>query len=260
MKIAYLVLAHTNPRLLARTIQRLSSEDVRFYIHVDRKADQSLFESIRGENVLFCESRVRVYWGDFSQVEAILVLLRTAMGNWDPDYCVLISGSDYPLRSGRYIQRFLEENTGSEFINLIKVPAPGKPLSRVNTLRSRRSKPLLHFLTRMLAKFSLMGRDYRKHLSGMEPYSGSTWWALSSAACAYVLNFVQGNERFVRFFESMFASDEAFFHTILGNSYLRSRVRRNLHLEDWSEGGSHPATIGIQHLRYFNNRDGKAWV
>jgi len=131
MKIAYLVLAHTNPRLLARTIQRLSSEDVRFYIHVDRKADQSLFESIRGENVLFCESRVRVYWGDFSQVEAILVLLRTAMGNWDPDYCVLISGSDYPLRSGRYIQRFLEENTGSEFINLIKVPAPGKPLSRV---------------------------------------------------------------------------------------------------------------------------------
>jgi hypothetical protein len=58
----------------------------------------------------------------------------------------------------------------------------------------------------------------------------------------------------------MFAADEAFFHTILGNSYLRSRIRRNLHFEDWSEEGSHPATIGIQHLRYFSNRDGKAWV
>lgn len=260
MKIAYLVLAHNNPRLLARTIERLSTRDVRFFIHVDRKADLCAFENIHRENVLFCEPRVRVYWGDFSQVEAILVLLRTAMADWDPGYFVLISGTDYPLRSGVYIQNFLEQNEGTEFLNLTEVPAPGKPLSRINNLRCPRRRPFLHLVTRILAKAGLVSRDYRKHLSGLDPYSGGTWWALSQVACTYVLEFVKANAQFVRFFENMFAADEAFFHTILGNSYLRPRIRRNLHYEDWSQQGPHPAMISREHLQFFHNSDGKAWV
>jgi hypothetical protein len=247
MKIAYLILAHNNPRVLTRAIAQLSTDDCAFFIHIDRKSNIDDFSAIQGQNIYYCDHRVPVYWGDFSQVEAILTLLRTAQKH-QPDYYLLISGSDYPLRSGRYIHDFLEANRGLEFINLVKVPAPGKPLSRINTLRYPRSKPVRHLVSRALAKIGLAQRNCAEFLGGVEPYSGGTWWCLTSEACQYVLDFVDRNRGFVRFFEDMFAPDEAFFHTILANSRFRSKIRRNLHYEDWSEQGSHPAFIEEKHV------------
>src|SRR6266849_4959643 len=57
------------------------------------------------------------------------------------EYFVFLQGSDYPLRSGTYIQRFLEGNRGCKFISLVKMPAPGYPLSKINKLRYPSDKP-----------------------------------------------------------------------------------------------------------------------
>ena len=110
MKIAYLMLVHRNPRLLKRAIGMLSSEDCAFFIHIDRKANIREFSGIDGDNVFFSGQRIPVYWGEFSQVEATMLLIRQALVGYPAyDYFVLLHGSDYPLRSSRYIQRFLEE-------------------------------------------------------------------------------------------------------------------------------------------------------
>jgi len=257
MNVAYLVLAHNNPGVLERAIATLSLEECDFFIHIDRKSDLSQFSAIRGENVHFSENRLPLYWGEFSLVRATLLLLRSALASRrTPDYCVLMSGTDFPLRSGKYVQEFLAANQlaaneGSEFINVVKVPAPGKPLSRINTLRFPRSQPVRHLAGRAWAKLGLPGRDYRNYLGTLEPYSGSQWWALSREACEYILEFIERNPRFVRFFENVFAADEAFFHTILANSPFQSRIRRNLVYEDWSAEGAHPAMIGERHVAFF---------
>jgi Core-2/I-Branching enzyme len=257
VKIAYLILAHNNPGVLGRAIRRLSTNDCGFFIHIDKKSDIAEFSSIRGGNVHFCRDRVPVYWGDFSQIQAILRLLRTALEETQlqPDYYVLMSGSDYPLRTSKYIQGFLEENFGVEFMNLVKVPAPGKPLSRINTLWVPSSRPVRQFVMRALGRVGLAQRDYRRHIGDLQPYSGSEWWALTREACQYLLDFVEKTPRFVRFFENVFAADEAFFQTILGNSSFRARIRRNLHYEDWSATGSHPSMITAQHLDRFGEHN-----
>lgn len=256
IKIAYLILAHNNPLVLKRAIGTLSCEDCEFFIHIDKKSSMADFSGIGGENVHFCETRLPVYWGEFSQVQAILLLLRTALGSsQNSDYCVLISGSDYPLRSGRYIHAFLAANQLVEFMNFVKVPAPGKPLSRINTLRFQSNQPVRRFVARALAKLGLAQRDYRKYLGNIEAYSGSTWWALTRDACQYILEFVEQNYQFVKYFEDVFAADEAFFHTILGNSPFKSRIRRNLVYEDWSASVAHPAMINHRHIAFFEEQD-----
>jgi hypothetical protein len=260
VNVAYLVLCHTNPQVIKRTIRALSSDACAFFIHLDLKSDIERFSCIKGENVFFSQERLRVYWGEFSQTEAIALLIRQALES--PryyDYLVLLSGSEYPLRSSAYIHEFLEINGGSEFISLVKMPALGKPLSRICTVRYPSDRPVRRFAGRALAKLGFAQRDYRKHLGGCEPYSGSTWWALSREACDYILRFMASNTVVERYFRNTFASDEAFFHTILGNSPFRPTIRRNLLYEDWSTGGPSPVTLKEAHLRRFTSHE-KVWL
>ena len=155
MKLAYLVFAYKNPQLLERAIVRLSCKDSAFFIHIDQKSNIQEFSRIRGENILFIEERIPVYWGEFSGVQAILLLMRQALKNWGCDYLILLSGSEYLLRSHRYIHSFLEKNQGSEFIAMAKMPSPGKPISRVNTVRFESDKPVRRLTWRVLAKMGL---------------------------------------------------------------------------------------------------------
>jgi hypothetical protein len=195
-----------------------------------------------------------VYWAEFSGIQAILVLLRQALQSPKAyDYFVLLSGSEYPIRSRLYIEGFLERNRGFEFINIVKMPneAAGKPISRLNTLRFQSIKPYRRFATRVMAKMGLAQRDYKKYLGSLEPYAGNTWWALSKDACKYIVEFVERNPRVGEFFQNVFAPEETFFHTILGNSPFRGRVRRNLVYEDWSAQGAHPEMIGDRHIQFF---------
>lgn len=260
MNVAYLVLAHNDARLLRRMVETLSCRDCAFFIHIDQKSDLRDFGEIRGPNVFFCDTRVPVYWGGFSIVDATLLLLRQAMSQpKDYDYVLLLSGSHYPLRSREYIHRFLEKSRVSEFISMVKIPnkACGMPLSKITRLWFEPDKPVRRFATRSLAKLGLAQRDYRKHLGELEPYGGSQWWALTRQACQYILEFVQSNEHVEKFFRNAPTSDETFFHTILGNSPFRLRARRGLTYTDWSAGPNHPSVISEQHLAVFEAQE---WV
>lgn len=256
MKIAYLIFAYKNPKLIKKEIEQLSSENCGFFIHIDQKSDLSEFSEIKGHNIAFSDVRIPVYWAEFSGIEAILVLIKRALIDQQGyDYLVLLSGSDYPLRSAVYIESFFERNRGAEFMSVTRLPAPGKPISRLNTLRYPSAQPLRRFLFKGFAKLGLAQRDHQQYLGPMTPYGGNTWWSLSRAACEYILNFIAENPRAVTFFRNVFAPEELFFHTILGNSVFKPNLRRNLLYEDWSTPGAHPATITAQHIAKFESSD-----
>ena len=257
LKVAYLVFAYKNPQVLKRAMARLSSEDCSFFVHIDQKSDMDQFSSIKGENIFFSDRRIPVYWAEFSGIDAIFLLIRQALERHEHyDYFVLLSGSEYPLRSGRYIHAFLEENRDLEFISMVKMPAPGKPISRINTLRFPSDKPIRRFAFRALAKVGLANRDYRKYLEGLEPYSGITWWALSRNACEYIVRFMEENAHVEKYFRYTHAPEESFFHTILGNSAFRTRARGNLLYEDWPPIGARgPAMITDRHIAFFEAQD-----
>jgi hypothetical protein len=261
MKIAYLILAHNTPNHLHRLIRSLSSPDCDFFIHVDKKSDFSLIE---GNNIYFVDNRISVYWGDFSQIRAIVILMNQALNtNQNYGYFVLLSGSDYPLRSSIYIHDFLEAHRNTEFINMVKMPCAevNKPLSRLRLYKVESDHTIRNQIFETMRKSlhkigldSILERDYKKYLGDLEPYGGSQWWALTKNACDYIINFIDKKPRIVDFFTNTMCPDEMFFQTILGNSQFRQMVKRNLTYTDWSTGGSNPATIEHRHIRFFKDQ------
>lgn len=254
------MLVHRNPRLLQRAIATLAAADSSFFIHVDRKANIGEFSSVQGKNIFFSEKPIAIYWGEFCLVDATLMLIRQALERSERyDYFVLLSGSDYPLRSGNYINAFVEENRGFEFMNLVRMPAPGYSLSKINKLRYPSDKPVRRFALRALAKVGLAERDFKKTLGALEPYSGSQWWTLSRDACEFIVDYTKSNPHIEVYFQNAFTSDEMFFHTILGNSPFRPRIRRNLVYVNWPGGGNHPAMITDKDVTFFEAQQ-NVWI
>ena len=257
MKIAYLILAHHMPRHVNRLCKALSSNASRVFVHWDKKAGREIsIEPDEGFTTLL-QQRIPVYWGDFSMVEAELMLLKAAHESAVGfDRFILMSGSDYPLRSQSYINQFFCNNKDTEFIDLHRMPAEqkGKPISRLTRykLRSSDSRLVNEIKQFMIRKKLLPGyRDYKVVFEGMYPYAGSAWWALSREAATYVLDFVAERSRFVNYYKHTEIPDESFFHTILGNSEFRSNIKKSLTYTDWSAGGLHPSAMTEEHIRRF---------
>lgn len=260
MKIAYLILAHNTPNHIKRLCKSLSSDSSHFFIHLDKKANEKEFVAIQESNVTFVNDRIPVFWGDFSQVDAILTLLKKAFFNDTKfDRFVLLSGSDFPLRTAAYIESFFHNNRLNEYINLVEMPADefGKPISRLTTYRLRSADgKYINGIKKILMYSGVLPRkrDYKKYMTNLVPYGGSTWWGLTHEAVGYILNFTNERPDIVNFFKNTVCPDESFFQTILGNSSLKLRIKGNLTYTDWSAGGPSPANISEKHLSIFTSK------
>ena len=256
MKIAYLILAHDNPSHLRRLVGAITSPSSVCFIHIDIKSNIMDFLPIASENVILIDKRLAVYWGDFSMVEATLILIRAALADSRHfDRLVLLSGTDYPLRSVSYIESFFRCYPSDEFINLVQMPAEakGKPLERLTHHWPRPQAPLVAKLFRRIIRRLGIGpisryRAYKRYLGHLVPYAGDQWWALSRAACQHIQTFVEQEPRLVRFFKNTFCPDEMFFQIILGNSSFMSTIRRNVTYADWFSEDRQPAWISEKHL------------
>lgn len=257
MKLAYLILAHNNPKHFARLVRAISGDGNHIFVHIDRKSDMTPFMLQEGQ-ATYTPHRIPVYWGDYTQVEAMLELMRLALSQQQGfDYLVLLSGADYPLQPQSYIHEFFVRNKGQEFIQVVEMPCDeaGKPISRLTRYHLRNSvPPAYNAWLKLKFKLGLMSRerDYRQVLREYKPYAGSTWWALTEAACRHILDFVDGHPDIVEFFKNTHCPDESLFHTILGNSPFKANIRYSLTYTDWSAGGANPAPISERHLDFFS--------
>jgi len=254
MKIAYLILAQDNPQHCKQLIRALGSPDSTFFVHVDKRSVLDDFLIPGAANLHFEQNRLPIYWKEFSVVEATLRLMRTAIYTADRyDYLVLLSDSDYPLRSARYIYHFFAKLRGTEFINCYSMTnGKGKPLSRLTRYVPRSDQiqdPKR--LSELQQQDISANRDYQSWLGDLQPYSGSPWWALTHTACQYILDFAEQEQKIVRFFENTLYPAEMFFQTILANSPFRDKIRGSLTYADWSAGGEQPALISEKHLTAF---------
>jgi hypothetical protein len=265
MRLAYLILAHNTPRHLRRLIRALKSPDAAFLIHVDGRSDIEPFRCGGFDhNVAFLENRFDVYWDDFSKVDATIRLIRHAVNQYrEPDYLVLLSGCDYPLRSPGYIENFFRKNQGHQFMNSVPLPcdALGKPLARLEHYwlpTPYRSQFVVRAVARLNAvnnRLELVTRDYARVFKGLRPFGGSTWWALTRQACQYILSFIDSRPEIVTFFRNTYMPDESFFQTIIGNSAFSADRVRNLTFADWSRPNGGPGMIDMDHLKMFTGSD-----
>lgn len=256
MKIAYLILAHDNPSHLRRLVKAITSPSSVCFIHIDKKSNIVDFLPMVSENVILIAERLAVYWGDFSIVEATLVLIRAALTDLRHfDRLVLLSGTDYPLRSVSYIESFFSRHASDEFINLVQMPAKveRKPLNRLTVDWHLQQTSIGEKILRRIKNRLGIGRTshyraYQKYLGHLTPYAGDQWWVLTRAACQYIQTFSEQEPQITGFFTNTLCPDEMFFQIILGNSPFKSKILRNVTYADWRIEGAHPAWISEEHL------------
>lgn len=232
MNVVYVISAYKNAGQLARLVHRLhGGAATRFVLHVDRKTDDALYESMQKgledvEDVTFLP-RHACHWGGFGHVEASLKGIREVLRQgWDPDYVILLSGQDYPIKSNAYIEDFLKRGDGKSFF--LHFPLPMSNWTRGGLDRFQR----WHW------------RHGRAHVSlplrrrlplDLRPWGGSAYWIMSRDALRTVAGFVDSNPSYVRFFRHVDIPDELFFATILLNSPEAERcVDFRLHYTEWS--------------------------
>ena len=257
MNIAYLLLAHDQPAHLRALIERLSTPDSHFYVHIDKKSRLADFSLPDDRRVHILQDRVRVFWGDYSQVEAIVLLMRCALT--DPGFSaqrlVLLSGADYPVRGNAFIHAYFRTHAAQEFINLVQMPSieKNKPLSLLTTYQpGNTSSRLINRMLQMAQRVALLPRqrDYVSALGGLQPYAGSTWWSLTRGAASHVIDFLDTHAEFAEFFRHTVCPDESCFHTILGNSAYAAQVQPCMTYADWSRKLHRPETLTLAHAEF----------
>ncbi len=256
MRVAYLITAYGDFDHLERLVGALDDPRAGFFIHIDARSrvPEGLFERLaeRG-NVVFAPRR-KVWWGGWSHTAAILSLMELAADGDDRcgyDYCVILSGADYPIRSNETIFETLA--AGGEYINANPGFRSGKPESRVKyywfdgfdrrRLRSPRTI-LFRALEIVLRALGVRKRRY----PFPKIYSGVVWSALSMPCVRYILDNVRANPRYTAFFRTSQVPEEMFFQTIVANSPFASRIRQTPTYIDWDHPSASPPVLTEKHL------------
>jgi hypothetical protein len=257
MKLAYLILAHGHFEHLIKIVDILASEDVTFFIHVDRQVavDQAALKSqfSAKANVHLLEGRLQIHWGGYSMVEGILHLLNTAVQQGQYDYLSLISGQDFPIKSNQSILSYLKEHSGNEFIEYYSVPDYSKRWDANGGIDRFSYFWLIDDLgmgrSHMFVEAQRLEGRKRSFPEGWQPYLGSMWFTITYACAKYICDFLEKRIDISVFFRLTCIPDELLIPSLLLNSpFKKAIINNNLRYIDWTDGGSHPKTLTVRDL------------
>jgi hypothetical protein len=244
MKIAHLILAHSQPGQLKRLVKRLAHPDADVYIHIDAKVAMQPFEPLAQlPNVFFIKERVKVYWGSFNIVQATINGFEQVIrSETEYGYINLLSGQDYPIKPADEIHQYLSDNPGKAFMNsLIAETHWLEALPRVQEYHLNNYQfPGQYQVQKIINKIL----PQRKMPNGLVLVGRSQWFTASTACINYILDYWNAHPALRRFIKLTWAPDEFIFQTILYNSPLREKmVAEDLRYIDWSAGGVSPRLL-----------------
>jgi Core-2/I-Branching enzyme len=280
MKIAYLILAHHQPKQLYRLVNALNSEHVSLFVYIDLKADISQYDCRNlGNNIFFIKNRVSVNRFGFSQPRAMIDLIRTAAVSNEYDYFIFLSGNDYPIKDNNYIYNYFNSNYPTNFINFYPLV---ESADYVNNIKKFRYVDLVIdspiYLNLPLRLFQFMINKLlpnRSFIEGMIPYRGSTSWCLNRQTINYIVEYLDSpkSKKYVKYFKSVWGSDEIFFQTLVLNStyakqcryyerdikeskiFLKNENKAYLHYIDWNRDREDPAILDMRDYESLKNSE-----
>jgi len=247
MRIAHLILAHTNPKQLERLVKKLQHHKADFYIHIDAKTDIEPFLYLEEFNqVTFIKKREKVFWGAYSIVQATINSFEEILASEKKySYINLLSGQDYPLQSAESIYQYLNTHQNQAFTEYLLVEDEWhEAITRLSQYHFTDYKFVgKYFIERIIKMIS----PKRKLPNDLIAVGRSQWFTIAPVHASYIVAYLQNNKKVKRFFKLTWGSDEIIFQTILYNSpFRKDMVNDNLRYIDWSEKQVSPKTLTMQ--------------
>lgn len=244
-RTAYVLQIHKNPNQVNMFINQLISEgQADVYVHIDNKNYEKLNKKIvKSPNVKVLQQSVDCEWGDISQVNATLLLLREVLeSKHQYDFVCLRSGQDLLVKEG--FKDFLSDNKGKIFMTFRNIEKEGLGLVKIKwpkiTRRRYTTAHPIRIYRRILLDFYNKGINISPNTNKWPKeysiYKGSQWFTVPYEVAKYMIEFLDENEWYYRFFEHSLVPDESFFHTLIMNSpYKSDVVNNNLMFLKWGE-------------------------
>ncbi len=118
-RTAFILQIHKNPDQVNGFINQLISEDqADVFVHIDNKSIEKLTGKIvKSPNVRILKNSINCEWGDISQVDATVLLLREVIASQTMyDFVCLRSGQDLLVKDG--FKEFLLKHKEEIFLNI----------------------------------------------------------------------------------------------------------------------------------------------
>ena len=239
MKQIFLIHAHKDLEQLNTLVAQLCDDEFVIYVHLDRKS--GIDPALVHPAARLVARRIDVRWGGFSQVQATLNSLRQIVAEVPVfDKVVFLSAQDFPLLPNHRLKRELAILARYELLDAMPVGPGGWQVAFRYQYFYREGGTRFERIACGLANriLRLCGRR-RRMAGGLEPWGGSSWWALSRPCVASLLERCDRDRSLARFFSTVQCPDEMFFQTLVMNSPFRARVlSQNFRYIQWPEQGS----------------------
>ena len=254
--IGFLLVTHSAPAQVVRLVKRLDDLFDRPPVVCHHDFSQcDLPVGAFGANVSFVRPHLRTRWGDESVVEAmkraIFQMYGAAAG---PDWCVVLSGADYPIKPAARIIADLNAGAYDAHIRheLIDPQNFGRDWQKLCYHRYFKSRVRLPSLTR---KLRLRWRDVQvppRFASVLTPfserfrcYAGSNWFSLSRRAARYVIEHHADHKSLTAYCRHVPSSDEMYYQTLLVNAGSLRLHHEDYRYTEWVKDASHPNLLGL---------------
>lgn len=260
-KHAYLIMAHSQFRQVAKLVRLIDDEDNDIYLHIDKKVSDAhiIFNDIIKPAVnkshIYFVPQNNVNWGAYSLVKTEIDLLKASLPK-EYQYYHLLSGADLPLKSQKYIHRFFSENQGKEFVQLGTKEYIERIQQRVRyywifqeKLGTGRQNVIYKVLNRLrygvvlLQSFFKVDRRKNNEDEFKCYYAGAQWFSITHDFAKYV---VSKEKEIEKVFYQTLCCDEVFLQTILMNSRFKDSIYHKefdgssmaiMRKIDWERGG-----------------------
>lgn len=253
MKLFYCILAYNESKLLSRIVQKLNTENTFFIIHIQKSVDVEIFKKefsndLLENKVFFIDDRIETIWGDVTCIQASLKCFQKAIElnkENEKAYCVLMSGSDYPVKSNEYILNYFNKNYPSDFYSfcLEKNCSKGKfkkvlnqniknywfsfektklkievsPFKFIRPRCFKNQKINLNLIFLILKNVPSYVKSFlkKKQVLNLEWGGSETWMQLSIKTVQWLLDFLNENPEYLSFAKKMHNPEEILLQSIL---------------------------------------------
>ncbi|MGG1676768.1 beta-1,6-N-acetylglucosaminyltransferase [Neobacillus sp. NRS-1170] len=233
---AFILQVHKNPEQVNLFINQLIHEKLAdVYVHIDQKSYKYMYNKIvKSPNVKILENCINCEWGDISQVDTTILLLKEVLASKkNYDFICLRSGQDLLVKEG--FKEFLDENRNSVFLDIRNISYKNLGAMKINwpkvTIRRYNNMHPYRIYRRILQDLYRKGINLFPNTKywpeDFKFYCGSQWFNIPLNVAAYIIDFLNENKWYYKYFENTLIPDEWFFHTIIMNSHFQSEVVSN---------------------------------